>query len=109
MRRLKKILLATLISAFALICGLLAISCSEKESLGGFSLDKKKVTVRVGEEAAIVRVLIDGEEYLVDISESDRAEVENVSGSITPIIENGRLINFEQFKEGIEPDDNFSL
>lgn len=57
----------------------------------------------------VAEVIIDGEEYLVDISESDRAEVENVSSSITPIIENGRLINFEQFKEGIEPDDNFSL
>ncbi len=64
MRKIRKVLLTVLITAFALVCGLFAISCKKGDDFGGFKLDKNKITVRVGEEAAVVRVLKNGEEYL---------------------------------------------
>lgn len=63
MRKMKRTLLTICTILFAIALGLFAISCADEDTSGGFSLDRKKVTVRVGEEPQVVRVLKDGEEY----------------------------------------------
>lgn len=66
-----------------------------------FCLKKSKqdeifVTTIDGE--IVADVVVDENECLVEIIESKRDYVENTSGGIEPIICNGKLINFEQFK-----------
>ena len=64
-----------------------------------FSLKKSSnEEVYVTSNGSIVaNILTDGEEHLVEIAEGKEKYVENFSGSITPIIENGHLVNRSQF------------
>lgn len=74
-----------------------------------FCLKKSKqdeifVTTTDGEIAA--NVLFDENECLVEIMAGKKEYIENISGILKPIIRNGKLINFEQFRtknlDGIE-------
>ena len=51
--------------------------------------------------------MADESECLIEIRENKREYIENTSGFIKPIIRNGKLINFEQFKEENTQADNF--
>ena len=64
-----------------------------------FSLKKSSnEEVYVTSNGSIVaNILTDGEEHLIEIAEGKEKYVENFSGSITPIIENGHLVNRSQF------------
>ena len=46
----------------------------------------------------VADVLVEGEDIVVEIREGKEEYVENFSGPIKPIIENGRLVNLDEFK-----------
>lgn len=46
----------------------------------------------------VAEVIVGENECLVEVHESEKSYVENTNGGIIPIIQNGKLINFEQFK-----------
>ena len=50
-------------------------------------------------EEVVASVLTDGVETAVEILEGKEEYVENLSGPVEPIIQNGKLINFNDFKE----------
>lgn len=75
-----------------------------------FSLKKSKEDeiFVIDEKGQIVAdVVADESECLIEIRENKREYIENTSGFIKPIIRNGKLINFEQFKEENTQADNF--
>lgn len=66
-----------------------------------FCMKKSKqdeVFVTTIEGQIVAYVIIDENDCLVEIIESQKRYVENFSGAINPIICNGKLMNFEQFK-----------
>lgn len=48
----------------------------------------------------VAEVLVEGEDIAVGIKEGKEDYVENFSGPVKPIIENGRLVNLDEFKKG---------
>lgn len=52
----------------------------------------------------VAEVLVEGEDIAVGIKEEKEEYVENYSGPVKPIIENGRLINLDEFKRIREED-----
>lgn len=66
-----------------------------------FCLKKSKqdeVFVTTTDGHIVAYVIADKDDCLVEVIESEKKYVENTSGTINPIINNGRLINYEQFK-----------
>lgn len=66
-----------------------------------FCLKKSKqeeVFVTTTDGHIVAYVVADKDDCLVEVIESEKKYVENTSGAINPIINNGRLINYEQFK-----------
>ena len=60
------------------------------------SEDELFITDEKGE--IVAEVLVEGKDIAVGIKEGKEEYVENYSGPVKPIIENGRLVNLEQFK-----------
>ncbi|MBR3162568.1 MAG: hypothetical protein IKF17_00495 [Clostridia bacterium] len=52
----------------------------------------------------VADVLVEGEDIAVGIREGKEEYVENFSGPVKPVIENGRLVNFNEFKKAREND-----
>lgn len=53
----------------------------------------------------VANITVKGDENIVDIAEGKEDYVENLTGPVKPIIENGRLVNFKQFKRSKEKED----
>lgn len=84
----------------------IAQAIKEKQNLfsyhnHSFCLKKSKqdeIFVTTIDGGIVAYVVVDGEDCLVEIIESKKEYVENTLGAIKPIICNGKLINFQQFK-----------